>query len=142
MMANTPPSPKYLEKGFTLKVGDVLVKGRIDRIDDVEGGVEIIDYKTGTPKSKLEWDDRRQLVLYAIAGEESFTPPLVVKKLTFYYLESNTAVSFEPTNNDKEKLKLQIRETMERIRTSTFDATPGPQCQYCDFKDICPYAKT
>lgn len=142
LMAQNPPSPKYLEKGFTLKVGDVLVKGRIDRIDDVEGGVEIIDYKTGSPKTKLEWDDRRQLVLYAIAGEESFTPPLVVKKLTFYYLESNTAVSFEPTDKDKEKLKLQIRDTMEQIRTSTFEATPGPQCQYCDFKDICPYAKT
>ncbi len=137
-----PPSPKYLEKGFTLKVGDVLVKGRIDRIDDVEGGVEIIDYKTGTPKTTLAWDDRRQLVLYAIAGEESFTPPLVVKKLTFSYIESNTVVSFEPTEKDKEKLKLQIRETMEQIRTSTFTATPGPQCQYCDFKDICPYAKT
>lgn len=141
IMTLNPPSPKYLEKGFTLKVGDVLVKGRIDRIDDVEGGVEIVDYKTGTPKVKLEWDDRRQLVLYAIAAEESFTPPLVVKKLSFYYVESNTAVSFEPTDKDREKLKLQIRDTMEQIRTSLFEATPGPHCQYCDFKDICPYAK-
>ncbi len=141
MLVKNPPSPKYLEKGFTLKVGDVLVKGRIDRIDTVPGGVEIIDYKTGSPKKTLDWDDRRQLILYAIAGEESFVPPLHVKKLTFYYIESNTAVSFEPTDKDKEKLKLQIRETMERIRTSTFEATPGPQCQFCDFKDICPYAK-
>ncbi|MFA6018286.1 MAG: ATP-dependent DNA helicase [Patescibacteria group bacterium] len=141
IMALNPPSPKFLEKGFTLKVGDVLVKGRIDRIDDVEGGVEIVDYKTGTPKVKLEWDDRRQLVLYAIAAEESFTPPLVVKKLSFYYVESNTAVSFEPTDKDREKLKMQIHATMEQIRTSLFEATPGPHCQYCDFKDICPYAK-
>lgn len=141
IMTQNPPSPKYLEKGFTLKVGDVLVKGRIDRIDDVESGVEIIDYKTGAPKSKLEWDDRRQLVLYAIAAEESFMPPLVVKKLTFYYLESNTALSFEPTEKDKEKLKQQILGTMDEIRKSNFEATPGPQCQYCDFKDICPYAK-
>lgn len=141
-IVSCPPSPKYLEKGFTLKIGDILVKGRIDRIDDVEGGVEIIDYKTGSPKTTLGWEDRRQLVLYAIAAEESFLPPLVVKKLTYYYLESNTPVSFEPTEKDKEKLKLQIRETMEEIRKSTFEATPGPHCQYCDFKDICPYAKT
>ncbi|MEK9155085.1 MAG: ATP-dependent DNA helicase [Patescibacteria group bacterium] len=139
-ISEQPPSPKYLEKGFTLKIGDVLVKGRIDRIDDVEGGVEIIDYKTGSPKTKLEWEDRRQLILYAIAAEESFMPPLVVKKLTFYYLESNTAVSFEPTDKDHEKLKEQVRETMEQIRTSSFEHKAGPHCQYCDFKDICPYA--
>lgn len=140
--AAQPATPKYLEKGFTLKVQDVLVKGRIDRIDSVDGGVEIIDYKTGTPKTKLEWDDRRQLVLYAIAAEESFVPALVVKKLTFYYLETNTSVSFEPTEKEKEKLKAQILDTMDRIRSSSFEATPGPQCQYCDFKDICPYAST
>lgn len=137
-----PPSPKFLEKGFTLKVGDVLVKGRIDRIDDVPGGIEIIDYKTGSPKTKLEWEDRRQLVLYALAAEESFAPPLLVKKLTFYYLESHSAMSFEPTQKDKEKLKEQILDTMERIRTSTFEATPGPQCEFCDFKDICPFRAT
>lgn len=136
-----PPLPKFIEKGFTLKVDGILVKGRIDRVDDVNGGVEIVDYKTGQPKEKLDWDDRRQLILYAIAAEESFVPPLVVKKLTYYYLESNTAVSFEPKDAEKEKLKLQIRESMAKIRESTFAATPGPHCQYCDFKDICPYAR-
>ena len=141
-LKENPPTPRFIEKGFTLKVDGILVKGRIDRIDDVEGGIEIVDYKTGAPKTKLDWDDRRQLVLYALAAEESFVPPLVVKKMTYYYLESNTAVSFEPTDKDKEKLKLQIKESMEKIRTSTFQATPGPQCQYCDFKDICPYART
>lgn len=140
IMKQNPPRPKYLEKGFTLKVDDVLVKGRIDRIDDVEGGIEVIDYKTGEPKTKLDWDDRRQLVLYAIAAEESFVPALIVKKLTYHYLKDNSTVSFEPTDKDKEKLKLQIRESMEKIRTSDFQATPGPQCHYCDFKDICPYA--
>ncbi len=138
-----PPSPKYLEKGFTLKVGDILVKGRIDRIDDVEGGIEIIDYKTGEPKTKLEFDDKRQLLLYALAAEQSFVPPLVVKKLTFQYLnpKGTIAVSFEPNEKDKAKLVDKIQSTMEQIRTSDFKPNPGPQCNYCDFKDICPYAE-
>ena len=47
------------------------MKGRIDRIDSVDGGLEIIDYKTGEAKDeKLSWDDRRQLVLYAMAVEQ------------------------------------------------------------------------
>lgn len=140
---NAPPSPKFLEKGFTLKVGDILVKGRIDRIDDVDGGIEIIDYKTGEPKTKLTYEDKRQLLLYALAAEQSFMPPLVVKKLTFQYLnpKGTIALSFEPTEKDKAKLVDDIQSTMEKIRTSSFEANPGPQCNYCDFKDICPYAE-
>ncbi|MCR4312334.1 MAG: ATP-dependent helicase, partial [Candidatus Uhrbacteria bacterium] len=133
------PRPYALEKGFTLKLGDVLVKGRIDRIDTCDGGYEIIDYKTGSPKDKLVWDDRRQLILYALALEQCFDPPLQVKRCTYYYLESNTVVNFEPSQKEKEKLTQEILDTMEKIRTSSFAATPGMHCQYCDFKDICPF---
>jgi DNA helicase-2/ATP-dependent DNA helicase PcrA len=136
------PKPFLLEAGFTLKIGDILMKGRIDRIDSVEGGVEIIDYKTGRAKEKLDWDDRRQLVLYALAAEQCFNPPLVVKALTYYYVETNETMSFAPTDKDKEKLLDEIKETVSAIRTSTFDPKPGPfTCKYCDFKDICPFAQ-
>lgn len=141
LAATDPPRPYALEKGFTLKVGDVLVKGRIDRIDANETGYEVVDYKTGTPKDKLAWDDKRQLVLYAIAAEDCFDPPLNVNKLTYYYLESNTALSFEPTPKDKERLKQEILDTMAKIRTSNFEPNAGMNCRYCDFKDICPFAE-
>jgi DNA helicase II / ATP-dependent DNA helicase PcrA len=132
-----------LEQGFTLKIGDVLVKGRIDRIDELEdGGLEIIDYKTGNPKSKLEWDDKRQLVLYALALEQCLPNPKPIKKLTYYYLTTNETVSFEPTDKDREKLTAQILDTMDRIAKSDFAPDPDPmKCKYCDFKDICPAAK-
>ncbi len=136
------PKPFLLEAGFTLKIGDILMKGRIDRIDAVEGGVEIIDYKTGRAKETLDWDARRQLVLYALAAEQCFNPPLVVKALTYYYVETNDTVSFAPTDKDKEKLLDEIRDTVGAIRTSTFEPKPGPfTCKYCDFKDICPFAQ-
>lgn len=132
-----------LELGFTLKVGEVLVKGRIDRIDELpDGSLEVVDYKTGNPKTKLEWDDKRQLVLYALALEQCLPDPKPVKKLTYYYLTTNETISFEPTEKDKEKLTGQILETMERIAKSDFAADPDPmKCKYCDFKDICPAAK-
>ncbi len=136
------PKPIILEAGFTLKIGDILMKGRIDRIDAVEGGVEIIDYKTGRFKEKLDWDDRRQLILYALAAEQCFNPPLVVKALTYYYVETNETMSFAPTDKDKEKLLDEIKETVGAIRTSTFEPKPGPfTCKYCDFKDICPFSQ-
>lgn len=132
-----------LEQGFTLKIGDVLVKGRIDRIDETEDGeLEIIDYKTGNPKSRLEWDDKRQLVLYALALEQCLPNPKPVRRLTYYYLTTNETLSFEPTDKDREKLKGQVLETMERIAKSDFAPDPDTmKCKYCDFKDICPAFK-
>lgn len=136
------PKPAYIEKGFTLKVGGVCVKGRIDRMDSVDGGVEIIDYKTGEPKDEdLSWDDRRQLVLYAMAVEQCFDPPVKVKKLTYYYLENGSQVSFEPTEKDKDRLTGDILDFMEKIQGSDFTATPGFHCRWCDFKDICEDAQ-
>lgn len=141
VVANTP-KPWKIESGFHLRVEDVVLKGRIDRIDTVEGGVEIIDYKTGVPKEELAWDEKRQLVLYALAAEQCFNPPLNVKKLTYYYLENGTSVSFVPTEKEKEKMRTQIVETVGEMRTSDFAPDPNERnCKYCDFKDICPAAK-
>ncbi|MFA6522128.1 MAG: UvrD-helicase domain-containing protein [Patescibacteria group bacterium] len=137
-----PPKILALEKGFTLHVGDVILKGRIDRIDSVDGGVEIIDYKTGKPKEKLERDDKRQLILYALAAAQSFDPPLVVKKLTYHYLENNTRASFEPKAKELLDLTENILDTVQKIRASSFGATPGEQCKYCDFKDICEFRQS
>jgi DNA helicase-2/ATP-dependent DNA helicase PcrA len=141
-MEKATPRPTYLEQGFTLKLDDILIKGRIDRIDAVEGGYEIIDYKTGQPKDKLDADAKRQLTLYAIAAEECFEPPLNIVRCTYHYFDGNVQASFTPTDSEKEKLKLQIRETVAAMKASSFAATPNPRlCQYCDFKLICPFAE-
>ncbi len=136
------PTIYAVEKGFTLKLGEVVVKGRIDRIDSTADGLEIIDYKTGSPKTRLDWEDKRQLILYAIAVEQCFVGAPAVKKLTYYYLNNNQTVSFEPKETDKEKLREIIIETCEKIMQSDFAPEPDIiKCKYCDFKDICPAAR-
>lgn len=136
-----PPNIAYIEKGFTLKIGDVTVKGRIDRIDHDGDAFEIVDYKTGKPKDKLSWEDKRQLVLYQLAAESCFDPPLNISRLSFHYLEDNSKVSFEATEKDKEKLEQQILDAVDAIKSSDFKASPGFHCQYCDFKDICEFSQ-
>ncbi len=133
------PSPLFLEKGFTVKFGDVVVRGRIDRVDTIEGGVEIIDYKTGTPKEELSSDDKRQLMLYQIAAVQCFNPPLKPVKLTYHYLENNARVSFLATEEELAALAEDIVETAQAIRTSDFKPTPGFMCNWCDFKEICEF---
>ena len=129
-----------LELGFYLKLMDNTIKGQIDRIDELEGDeVEIIDYKTGKPKEKLSQDDKEQLLIYQIAAEDVLG--LKPKKLTYYYLEENKKLSFSPSQEDKKMIKEKLLDYIEQIKNSDFKPTPGWQCQYCDFKDICEYRK-
>ena len=128
-----------LEKGFELKLnGDVFV-GTIDRIDDLGNGVEIIDYKTGTPKTTLGKDEKLQLMIYAVAAKKVFgLNPL---KMTYCYIEDGSSLSFEMSDGDILKAEGEAKELIGKIKRSNFKPTPGWHCQYCDFKDICAHRK-
>ncbi len=128
-----------LEKNFNLKLnGDVFI-GTIDRIDKLGDGVEIIDYKTGSPKKTLAKEEKLQLMIYAVAAKKFLgLNPL---KLTYYYLDDCTTCSFEVKEGDIENTEAEIKEIMDKIKRSNFKPTPGWHCQYCDFKDICAHRK-
>jgi len=135
--------PVSIEGGFKIKIGEYLVKGRIDRIDQVaENKLEIIDYKTGQPKDKLTIDDKQQLLIYQIAVETlpQYQNMGKIDKLTFFYLNENKRMSFVGTDKDKEKLEAKLFDAMEKIQKGNFKATPNKHvCQYCDFKEICEF---
>jgi DNA helicase-2/ATP-dependent DNA helicase PcrA len=132
------PKPLKAEEGFWLKIGGHSIKGRADRIDEIDGGVEIVDYKTGKAKEKLEGDDKMQLLIYQLAAEECLG--LKPQKLTYYYLNSGQTISFLGKEEDKIKLKEQILAEIEEMRVSEFPADPksgARTCGNCDYKEIC-----
>lgn len=137
-----PASPAYLEQDFTLKIGDAVVKGRIDRIDFVDGGVEIVDYKTGTPKKdgKLEIEDKEQLLLYQLAARDILK--LQPVRLTYHYLEDNSRVSFIGKEDDLFDLQEKICDRVQAIRSSSFLPKPGFHCKFCDFCEICQWKQS
>ncbi len=128
-----------LEMPFNLKIGGYTLRGVIDRIDELDEGVAIIDYKTGNSKEKLEADDKDQLLIYQIAAKEVFG--IKPKELAYHYLNDNKKQSFFGRDMEIEKMKEKIIQEIEEIKISDFKATPGWQCSYCDFKDICDFAE-
>ncbi len=135
--------PLGLETGFTVKIGDVLLRGQMDRIDQLtDKTIEIVDYKTGKSKEKLESADKEQLLMYQIAVESlpQYRNLGAPGKLTFYYVNDNVQVSFLGRGEELEKLKAKIMDTVSLIRDGDFTATPSPYvCGHCDFRDICEF---
>ncbi|XOB42378.1 MAG: ATP-dependent helicase [Candidatus Nealsonbacteria bacterium] len=128
-----------LEVSFRFKVSGNTLIGKIDRIDETKDGIEIIDYKTGKYKEKLSLENKQQLLIYQIAAEQSLG--LKPVKLSYYYLQEGKKTSFLGSEQDKERQKQEIIAMAEKIKSSSFDANPGWNCKFCDFKDICNYAQ-
>jgi len=133
-----PAEVLFLEKKFSFKIAEDVIKGTIDRVDKlVDGTLEIVDYKTGKSKTKLDFKDKRQLILYQLFLEEFLG--LKVSKLSYYYLESGEKFSFVATDKDFTKLRLEVRAEISAIKKRNFVPTPSLMCGFCDFNSICEF---
>lgn len=136
--ANPPKEIMFLEKRFSFKVGGDIIKGAIDRIDKLpDGRLEIIDYKTGKTKTKLDYSEKRQLILYQLFIEEFLKIP--VGALSYYYLESGEKFTFAATDKDITRLRLEIEQEITSIKKREFPPRPSMMCDYCDFNSICEF---
>jgi len=141
--ANGWTIPLSLENGFHLKMGDIYLKGTIDRIDKkIDGKIKIIDYKTGKPKEKLTFEDKFQLLIYQLAGRGVFEIRNLgeVGELVYYYIDNNTEQPFLGKEEEMEKAEAKILDLAGLIKSQNFAATPGKEvCNFCDFKEICDF---
>lgn len=125
------------ERAFEIPLeGDVVLTGRMDQVNRVEGGVEIVDYKTGRPRDEKSVRKNLQLSVYAMAAREVLEQPPA--RLTFYNLTTNSPVSSARNEKDLEKARAQIAEAADNIRAGQFPAKPGFHCRFCDYRPICP----
>jgi DNA helicase-2/ATP-dependent DNA helicase PcrA len=129
-----------LEKNFVLDIDGTKLRGKIDRIDQLpDGKIEIIDYKTGNTKTQKEVDDDVQMTIYTMAATEA----LKIKPdiLSLYYVESGTKLSTKRTKKQVDAEKKIIKEVAEGIKEGNFEPKPGRDCEWCDYKEICPFAE-
>ena len=139
LLKKEPVTPLAVEKTFSIRLGNAIIRGSIDRVDRTPEGLHLIDYKTGSPKTKAQIvrAQKDQLYLYQLAASKLFDEP--VARLSFCYLEDTSCVSFLGTPKDLDTLQTSIESMMASVQSRSFDPTPGRHCQSCDFAEICEF---
>ncbi len=139
-----------LESRFEVEIEDLrqtnapekhILVGKIDRIDKLpDGTYEVIDYKTTRKMPPQDQVNKNlQLSIYHLGLIKKWphlSPDKI--KLSLEYLKHgeklSTQVSAEQINQTKE----EILTTIDKIKSSDFHPQPGPLCDWCAYKSICP----
>jgi DNA helicase-2/ATP-dependent DNA helicase PcrA len=136
--------PIQTEQPFTVRVGDLSIGGKIDRVDADRTGIHIIDYKTGAnPLTQKEADNNLQLSVYALAGtlipEYPFNRKPQDVKLSLYYFDNPQIVTTYRTAKQLDDAKNEIFEVRSEIQKSDFKCSHGYLCDEmeCEYKIFC-----
>ena len=116
-----------------------VIGGQIDRIDRLpSGGIEVVDYKTGSMSSQKDVAESLQLSIYALACRDSLglgTP----ERVTLYFTEAATRKSTTRSDEQLDLAREDLAARVARIRSGDFAADPSPnKCWRCDYAPICP----
>jgi DNA helicase-2/ATP-dependent DNA helicase PcrA len=131
------PEVLHTEEWFDVQIAGSRVTGRIDRVDRAaDGGVIIVDYKTGKARSQEDADESLQLSIYAMAAEQKWD--YRVSGLAFHNLEGNLPVISRRSEFQLEEAKDRVRAVAKGIAAGDFEAKPGFLCNFCAFRGLCP----
>ncbi len=117
---------------------EFLVTGRYDRIDYLDDGLELIDYKSTqatTVPDKAEME--LQLGLYGLALEQTYGQSL--KYLSLLFLRSGEKVRYWASDRQKRKVLRVLKDLAWQVRheNNIWDAKPGKQCDGCAYSQYC-----
>jgi RecB family exonuclease len=141
--------PVGLERWVSAPVGTIIAEGRVDRIDDRDGELVVVDYKTG--RHALTTDDARgsqALALYVIAARRTLRKPC--ERVELHHLPSGTVAAWDHTEESLGRHLSRAEETADELQLARdtfeaggdpdvlFPAQTGRQCAWCDFRRSCP----
>jgi putative RecB family exonuclease len=142
--AHPGPVPFGRERTFGTVAEHVTISGRIDRIDERDGELVIVDYKTGK-QVPTATDARvsRALAIYALIAQRSLRRPAFEVQL--HHVPSAVIASHRHTPESLERqlsrvdaIGRDMAAAEESGRAADFPTSTGPLCGWCDFRALCP----
>jgi len=142
--------PLQVEQSFKFRQGMNSVTGRWDRIEERQGGIVIVDFKTsevdeekGAMQRTMESLDAGQLGLYALAYHE--TRGILPARVELQFVDSETTGSANVSAAHIEKAQERIAEAAAGIRAAHFPPKPAfNTCRNCPYglHGICRHSAT
>lgn len=127
-------------EGVKAEACDVMIKGRIDRVDILEdGAAHVVDYKTGKAKSRnqivgltkdSDGNYYRQLVFYKLLLERS--GEYKVKSAELDFIEGQKKEVFAPSDKEVSELEAQIKAMAKAVLAGEFKGCKEKDCKYCE----------
>jgi putative RecB family exonuclease len=141
--------PAGIERTVATKIAGMALSGRIDRLDDRDGALVVVDYKTG--RFVPTEDDARSapaLALYAIAAGRTLRRACV--RVELHHLPSGTVAA---AGHDRQSLQRHVdragaiaadvvlaEDTLAAggPAEALFPPVPTTRCSWCAYRAICP----
>ena len=143
-----PPRTLQVEQAFKFRQGRDVVTGRWDRIDERDGGIVIVDFKTSdveedddASKRAAESLEKSQLGLYALAYHE--TRQVMPARVELHYVGSGVAGGAAVEDRHLEQARDRIFAASAGIRAARFQPKPEyTACRNCPYNIFCPHSLT
>jgi putative RecB family exonuclease len=117
---------------------EFVLSGRYDRLDYLDDGLELIDYKSAKEIEPSEPDEiNLQIGLYYLALEQRYQRSL--KQLSLVYLRTGEKICFTATPEHRTRVEEVITDLAVELRQDQrWLPFPGEQCDRCAYARYCP----
>ncbi|HZV25631.1 MAG TPA: PD-(D/E)XK nuclease family protein [Acidothermaceae bacterium] len=152
--------PLGVERTIAARTNRLALSGRVDRLDDRDGELVVVDYKTG--RRPLTVDDTRgsmALALYAVAAAATLRRRCV--RVELHHLPTGEVHAYEHTDESLQRQVRRAEQIADEAEAATaelkaqtaaapvgapapasaaemFAPRPGSQCGWCDMRAHCP----
>ncbi|HEX3814900.1 MAG TPA: PD-(D/E)XK nuclease family protein [Mycobacteriales bacterium] len=141
--------PLGVERNVAATTERLAISGRADRIDERDGELVIVDYKTG--RRPLSEDDARSsqaLAFYVLGARRTLHRPCT--RVELHHLPTGTVHGWTHTEASLARQVTRAEATADDIIVATdtlqaganpddvFPPRPGPMCSWCDVRRHCP----
>ena len=143
--------PIKIEKSICSGIGDIPIKGKLDRIDFLPNGeIRVVDYKTGNAESSftkekllppseknnhLGGDYWRQMVFYSLLIDQSSQFTGIFSEGVFDFIEpvkgSFIQKKLSISSEEKQMVEDQIKSVYAGIQAGNFEGCMKETCEWC-----------
>jgi len=116
----------------------VLITGRLDLACNADRGIEVIDFKIRSRKGLDVMRPDHQVRTYGLAVRKRGQ---AVERVLLHLLAEppgNDLVTYDWTPAFESEAADILHEAADGIVSRRFAPTPGPHCEFCDFRQLCP----